>query len=158
MKSIQFLTKVYFLTNVIKEISGTEYNYYMLALQNWCESPKTLYKIHGLWPQYNATSWPENCNGVPYEEITNKTLLNEMYNYWDNCNDPVSSLWEHEYTKHLTCMIQQYPEYNEYSAFQKVIDLMEELENENLIGDYCKNGESDCYVCYNLEFERIECM
>ncbi len=157
MKQINYLRNIFLLSYFVKSIYGMEYKYYMLALQNWCEEPKTLYKIHGLWPQYNATSWPENCDGTPYMDITNRTLLNEMYNYWDNCNNPVSSLWEHEYTKHLTCMIEQYPEYDEYSAFQKVIDLMVELEEENVIEDYCINGESDCYVCYDLDFNRIEC-
>jgi len=127
------------------------YNYYMLAMQDWCEPG---YQIHGLWPQYNATSWPENCGGPAYEEITNQTLLAEMNAEWANCNQPPSSLWSHEWNKHMTCIVKQYPgKYTQTSLFQLVLDLFKETP----VADYCNNGVSDCYTCYNLDFKRISC-
>ncbi len=42
MKQINVLS-LFTLTN-----ATTPYNYYLLALQNWCESPKSHYQIHGL--------------------------------------------------------------------------------------------------------------
>ena len=126
------------------------YNYYMLAMQDWCQG----YQIHGLWPQYNATSWPENCGGPAYEEITNQTLLEEMNAEWANCNQPPSSLWSHEWNKHMTCIVKQYPgKYTQTSLFQLVLDLFRETP----VAEYCNNGVSDCYTCYNLDFQRIDC-
>jgi ribonuclease I len=137
------------------------YNYYMLAMQDWystgClkgQAELIVYQIHGLWPQYNATSWPENCGGPAYEEITNQTLLAEMNAEWANCNQPPSSLWSHEWNKHMTCIIKQYPgKYTQTSLFQLVLDLF----RETAVQDYCNNGVSDCYTCYNLDFQRIPC-
>lgn len=131
------------------------YNYYMLAMQNWCESPKSHYQIHGLWPQYNATSWPESCVGAPpYVEISDPTLLDEMNLYWDNCNQPPSSLWSHEYSKHLTCIMAQYPnKYTENDLFQLTIDLFLSINPM----DYCLNNVSDCYACFDLNFNLIIC-
>jgi ribonuclease I len=137
------------------------YNYYMLAMQDWystgClngQAELIVYQIHGLWPQYNATSWPENCGGPAYEEITNQTLLAEMNAEWANCNQPPSSLWSHEWNKHMTCIIKQYPgKYTQTSLFQLVLDLFRETP----VQDYCNNGVSDCYTCYNLDFQRIPC-
>lgn len=159
MKS-NFLTKSFLLTNSLllllqsKLINGEPYHYYLLAMQNWCESPKSHYQIHGLWPQYNATAWPENCVGSPYVEISDSQLLDEMYANWENCNNPESSLWSHEYSKHLTCIMAQYPnKYTQNELFQLTIDLFQSI-NYN---DFCFNGESDCNACYDLDFHLINC-
>lgn len=140
------------------QIQKLLYQYYILAIQNWCETPKTHYQIHGLWPQYDADTWPENCVGAPpYVPIQNDSLLAEMNSYWHNCNNPVSSLWEHEYTKHLTCIIVQNPTRfpTEESVFQKTVELMESLYHDEALIHYCDGTESDCYVCYDLDFNRL---
>ncbi len=153
MKS-NFLTKFFLLTNFILFTKSEPYHYYLLALQNWCENPKSHYQIHGLWPQYNATSWPENCAGSPYVEISDPYLLDEMYANWENCNNPESSLWSHEYSKHLTCIMAQYPnKYSQNELFQLTIDLFQSI-NYN---DYCINNESDCYACFDLDFNLMKC-
>lgn len=129
------------------------YNYYMLAMQYWCATESS-YQIHGLWPQYNATSWPENCGGPAYTEITNQTLLQEMNAEWANCNQPQSSLWSHEWNKHMTCIVKQYPgKYTQTTLFQLVLDLFKTTN----VADYCYNGVSDCYTCYDLNFVRMAC-
>lgn len=136
--------------SLISVVNG--YNYYMLAMQDWCSG--TVYQIHGLWPQYNATSWPENCGGPAYQEITNQTLLAEMNAEWSNCNQPPSSLWSHEWSKHMTCIVQQYPgRYTQTTLFQKVLDLFASTK----VAEYCSNGVSDCYRCYNLDFNSMPC-
>ncbi len=127
------------------------YEYYMLALQDWCE---TSYDIHGLWPQYNATSWPEYCEAPAYKEITNATLLAEMNAEWANCSNPPASLWEHEYTRHLSCILQQYPGvYTQDSVFQLVLDLYAKTP----ISEFCNGSSQDCYACYGLDFRPIPC-
>ncbi len=77
-----------------------------------------------------------------------------MYTYWDNCNNPTSSLWSHEYSKHLTCIMAQYPnKYSENDLFQLTIDLFTSINPL----DYCFNNESDCYACFDLDFQWIKC-
>ena len=81
-------------------------------------------------------------------------LLNQMNAEWANCNQPPSSLWSHEWNKHMTCIIKQYPDkYTQTTLFQQVLDLFRETP----VADYCTNGVSDCYTCYDLEFTRIPC-
>lgn len=131
--------------------SSVSYNYYLLAMQKWCD---TDYQIHGLWPQYNTTSWPEYCAGEAYHDVTDPVLYDSMMENWDNCNSPPSSLWEHEYTRHLTCVEAMYPgKYTEDSLFELAIDLFQSID----VGKYCDGKESDCYACFDLAFEEIPC-
>ena len=48
------------------------YAFYCLALQDWCSID---YKIHGLWPDYDATSYPSYCSDIPFdlEELKKST-------------------------------------------------------------------------------------
>ena len=39
------------------------YSYYCLSLQKWCSHD---YKIHGLWPDYDANSYPSYCTNTPF--------------------------------------------------------------------------------------------
>lgn len=128
----------------------SSYNYYMLAMQKWCGST---WQLHGLWAQYNATAWPENCVAPAYTNITNNTLLQEMYADWANCNTPQSSLWEHEYTKHLSCIIEQYPLLVQDETFQMAIDLFQQTNTTEL----CDSTLTDCSVCYTLDFVQMPC-
>ena len=49
------------------------YAFYCLALQDWCSID---YKIHGLWPDYDATSYPSYCSDIPFdlEELKKSTM------------------------------------------------------------------------------------
>lgn len=49
--------------------------------------------IHGLWPQINASDYPENCLNVSYQQPRG-SLLENMELYWHSCDD---TLWEHEW-------------------------------------------------------------
>jgi len=131
-------------------LSIAKYNYYMLAMQKWCGS---VWQIHGLWPQYNSSSWPENCIAPAYSEITNTTLLQNMNNYWSNCGNPQSSLWEHEYTKHLSCIVEQYPLLDEDETYEMAINAFAKTNTTAL----CNASTTDCEVCYTLDFVQIDC-
>ena len=121
------------------------YNYYELAVQKWCS---TDYMIHGLWPQINSTSYPEKCKSVSYVKPTGE-LLTDMNTYWHACD---STLWEHEWKKHGSCM-QEQNNIDENTFFNTTISLF--LENMNLL-DKCEND--DCIVaCFDLDYNRIDC-
>ena len=79
------------------------YNYYVYSIQKWCDNG---YQIHGLWPQYDKNTYPTYCEAPIYQNVEGD-LYNEMYKEWNNCGD-LESFWNHEYTKHLSCIYQQY--------------------------------------------------
>ena len=121
------------------------YNYYELAVQKWCSSE---YMIHGLWPQINSTTYPENCETVLYIPPRGK-LLENMNTYWHKCDD---TLWEHEWEKHGSCVKEQ-NNMDEYTFFNITIMLF--LENKELIIN-CK--EDDCILgCFDLDYKLIPC-
>jgi hypothetical protein len=146
---------LYHLLNLYKlpfyTFTYTPYKYYELAIQKWCQSD---YQIHGLWPQYDADTWPSNCPAPAYQTIIDPTLLNEMNTVWHNCDSSSQDFWNHEYTKHLSCMYQQYG-FTENESFQIAINLFTNLNKSDF--DKC-GGEDDCIVaCYDLELNKITC-
>lgn len=97
----------YNLTNMknMTNVSNQPYSYYMLEAQNWCGEG---YMIHGLWPQYNSTSYPSWCENVTYTKPQGD-LYYLMSNYWKSCDNRYfnsSSLWQHEWEKHGSCVNQ----------------------------------------------------
>ena len=115
------------------------YNYYVLAVQQWCSSENL---IHGLWPDTNQTSYPEFCPGLPFdlEKLRSSDKYAEIVKYWYDCSEPETiSLYEHEWTKHGTCVAEMTGlSQNEY--FEKALELY--FTNTN-------GGN------FNLEFEPI---
>jgi ribonuclease I len=121
------------------------YIYYCLALQKWCS---TDYKIHGLWPDYNADSYPSYCSDTPFNlaELQQSPKYESMLENWYDCtyNDTIS-LYEHEWLKHGTCVAAQIG-YSQNEYFEKVLELF----------DTYKELDVD-KICFNLDFERISC-
>ena len=127
-------------------LSANTYNYYELAVQKWCSSA---YMIHGLWPQINATDYPENCMNVPYQE-PNGSLLENMELYWHSCDN---SLWEHEWEKHGSCMKEQVG-IDETTYFNTTLNLF--LDNQDLLEE-CNTGDDCIMGCFDLDYNLITC-
>lgn len=122
------------------------YKYYMLALQKWCSDD---YMIHGLWPQENVSYYPEYCENVIYKKPDDK-LLQDMNNYWISCDN--SNLWEHEWIKHGSCIVQQY-NITENFYYSKTINLFKTYRNRTKL---CVS--SDCILgCFDLNYNLIKC-
>ena len=139
------LANIYLLISLNQNLVHS-YNYYMLALQNWCSDE---YMIHGLWPQETSSEYPEYCENVIYNE-PNGDLLNEMNDYWDSCSK--EELWKHEWTKHGSCMSKQYNITENY-YYNKTISLFKN-NRDRLI--YC--NDSDCILgCFDLNYNMIKC-
>lgn len=149
------LSTFYTLWNLYKlpfyTLTYTPYQYYELSIQKWCQDS---YQIHGLWPQYDSNSWPSNCPAPAYQTITDTTLLTEMNEYWHNCDSNPQDFWNHEYTKHLSCMYQQFG-IQEYDAFQLTMSLFKDLTDTDF--EKCKDADDCIVACYNLYLEKINC-
>ena len=118
------------------------YNYYVLAVQNWCSVEN---QIHGLWADLTPTKYPSFCDGDPFDlvELTKSPQYDKLLEVWSDCtyNDTIA-LYEHEWSKHGTCIsIQTRMTQNEY--FEKTLSLFE----DNMNGG-----------CFDLQFIPIECL
>ncbi|KAJ4711346.1 Ribonuclease [Melia azedarach] len=78
-----------------------------LAATQQQEKPATNFSIHGLWPNYNNASWPENSDPQnPYKESQITNLNPRMQVSWPTLSCPSangSKFWKHERDKHGTC-------------------------------------------------------
>ena len=121
------------------------YFFYCLALQKWCS---TDFKIHGLWPDYNANSYPSYCSETPFnlEELQKSPKYASMLEHWYDCtyNDTIA-LYEHEWLKHGTCVAEQ-TGYTQNEYFEKVIELFDTYKDLNVD-----------QICFGLDFQRIDC-
>lgn len=106
-----------------------QFDFYVLALSwspGFCATPAGqrddlqcgpqrhfAFVLHGLWPQYEKSGWPQNCTtGAPDGAVV-KTMLDIM---------PSTRLVQHEWEKHGTCSGLSAQDYFEEAreAFQKV--------------------------------------
>ena len=121
------------------------YNYYYLAVQNWCS---TEYQIHGLWSDVDPTTYPSFCTSVPFNltELQTSDKYNQIMDVWTDCNyNDTISLYEHEWLKHGTCIaVETGFTQNEY--FEKTLSLYQSY-----------NTNTGKPVCFNLEFNPIDC-
>mmetsp|Transcript_106124 Transcript_106124/g.129442 ORF Transcript_106124/g.129442 Transcript_106124/m.129442 type:complete len:165 (-) Transcript_106124:88-582(-) len=102
------------------------YSSYTFALQNWQNG--NTWQIHGLWPDYSKTCYPQNCSDWEYNNVTGP-LRTEMLQIWNpNSTDP-DHFWKHELEVHGVCMAYYEP-----------------TKNGN-----CRN------ICFDLDFNVISC-
>ncbi len=121
------------------------YNYYLLALQNWCT---TDYQIHGLWSDITSTTYPSYCTDIPFNltQLQQSDKYDQISNFWTDCDyHNTISLYEHEWTKHGTCVALQ-TGFSQNDYFEKALELY--LDNSS-------NQGRD--VCFDLEFNKIVC-
>ena len=107
------------------------YAFYCLAFQTWC-SPE--YKIHGLWPDYDATSYPSYCTDTPFDldELKKSPKYEKLLDNWYDCTmNETIALYEHEWLKHGTCYaVQTGFGQNEY--FEKTLELFMQYKDLGL--------------------------
>ena len=86
------------------------FDFYVMSLSwspGFCETPAGqndplhcgpqrhfAFVLHGLWPQYEARGWPEDCSTEQVDQATVHGMLSVM---------PSPKLVEHEWSKHGTC-------------------------------------------------------
>ena len=91
-----------------------QFDYYVLSL-SWspqycsgagsgdptqCGGRPFAFVVHGLWPQYNAGGWPQNCGGDPRvdQAVVNQAVVNKMLAIM-----PSPKLVAHEWQTHGAC-------------------------------------------------------
>ncbi|KAL1296798.1 hypothetical protein AAFC00_004427 [Neodothiora populina] len=110
----------------------------LLQTQFWDTDPSTgpsdSWTIHGLWPDHCDGTYDANCDSArAYTNITQiltkfeKTdLLSYMKTYWPDYQGNDESFWEHEWSKHGTCISTLKPScYAGYVATQEVPDFFQ---------------------------------
>ena len=125
------------------------YNYYKLALQNWCSSQNTQKKIHGLWGDLTSTSYPSYCSQIPFNltELENSPQYPQLLKYWYDCTqEQTNHLYEHEWSKHGTC-IQLQTNYTQNEYFEKALELYTQFQPTT----------DDDSICFDLDYIKIDC-
>jgi len=131
------------------------YDYYEFAVQSWCNQYE--YNIHGMWPQNNNGSYPSWCTNVSYINVTDQ-LESNMSTYWNvQCPSPNNQeFWNHEWSKHGTCVQQQQILINETDYFWQALKLFQEILPESK--NWTCGTQTTCIVaCFDLNFNRINC-
>ncbi|KAJ5614802.1 Ribonuclease T2, partial [Penicillium herquei] len=127
------------------------YNYpggALLQTQFWDSDPSTgpsgSWTIHGLWPDNCDGTYQSSCDSsraytnisAILKEQNRDDLLSYMDTYWVNNDGSNEEFWEHEWSKHGTCINTIKPScYTNYTPqeevgdfFQKVVDLFKGLD------------------------------
>lgn len=95
--------------------------------------------IHGLWPsRLDGEMGPEFCVPADHFDLDKvKPLMNELLHHWPNLipQDPVFSLWQHEWLKHGTCAEQVPVISGEFNYFQKGLQLNEKYSIQNILSE-----------------------
>lgn len=87
--------------------------------------------IHGLWPDYCDGSYPQSCDSSrAYSNISDilsaggaEETLSYMEKYWKDYKGDDESFWEHEWSKHGTCVSTLEPDcYTSYKPTEEVVD------------------------------------
>lgn len=121
--------------------------------QSHCrEIPKEIrsWTIHGLWPSYNASSYPFDCEGKScrFDESAVTDLLPQLDVEWpsDQKGGDVS-FWTHEYCKHGTCCKDILPKEHDY--FSHALALHHKLDIGAVLAS--ANMTPDLHQSYSFE-------
>lgn len=79
--------------------------------------PAEDFSIHGLWPNRDDGTWPQNCDtDSTFEESEVSDLMSRMQKDWPSLACPSSDgvrFWTHEWEKHGTCSLLKQHKYFE---------------------------------------------
>ena len=155
-----------------------------------CHHPRQIWNrltIHGLWPNNNDGSYPQNCSNERFDLSNLQPIREELEQKWPNIQAPSPdseshvSFWEHEWSKHGTCSGLSQLDYfshalkeliptpsivtdaEEQHAHVKKDDLIKAYGGDQLVALVCEKGYlSEVRVCHQKEAdgnvgERMEC-
>eukprot|EP00760_Papus_ankaliazontas_P003083 PhM_4_TR11412/c0_g1_i1/m.19962/K01166/E3.1.27.1; ribonuclease T2 len=81
---------------------GDSCKYFVMAVQ-LCQG-HTSYTIHGLWPQFSKSSWPEYCSKENFNPSAVSNISSILRTFWPSCKGASENHFlGHEWTKHGTC-------------------------------------------------------
>ena len=122
--------------------------FYYLSL---IKEKNNTFSIHGLWPQYNKTSYPTYCKKVKFSIKALEPIMDELNKYWYSKYSKNTEFWKHEYMKHGSCM---FCSMTEYEYFDKTLCLYNKAIAQDLTNYYpVKDGK--CLITVDLNFNFI---
>ncbi|KAK3708119.1 Ribonuclease T2 precursor (RNase T2) [Vermiconidia calcicola] len=127
----------------------------ILQTQFWDANPATgpedSWTIHGLWPDNCDGTYEANCDDTrAYTNISaiisasgDSSLLDSMTKFWTSNTGSAETFWEHEWSKHGTCISTLNPEcYVDHrpteevvAYFRKTVDLFKALPSYRWLED-----------------------
>ncbi|MEW5305914.1 MAG: hypothetical protein WDW38_009843 [Sanguina aurantia] len=117
----------------VSDLKDSDFDYFMLVRQwsgTFCahaECPMVhrhgfKFTLHGLWPNYAAGGWPQDCNAnMRFDESKLDDILPELQEEWPSVFKEDESFWAHEWSKHGTCALDIFP--SELDYFKGTLDL-----------------------------------
>lgn len=142
MKYLFYFTLFILFLSHLSNQNPPEIKYYEFALKK-CNQ-RSDWSIHGLWPQYTPTKWPEYCHRFGFNVSALQEELPELNQVWYSCDErPSSDFWKHEYLKHGTCS-----PYNETEYFRVSLQLFHRIKADYL--GYCDENQLQCLLPFNL--------
>ncbi|CAL5006054.1 unnamed protein product [Urochloa decumbens] len=114
--------------------AAQDYDFFYLVLQwpgSYCDTkqsccypksgkPAADFGIHGLWPNRNDGSYPQNCNpDAEFDPSKVSDLLSSMRAKWPTLACPTNDgvrFWGHEWDKHGTCAADVFDEHGYFAA------------------------------------------
>ena len=127
--------------------------YYLSLFNTTGDISNTHFTIHGLWPQFNQTTYPTYCKTITFNVDELKPIIDDLNKYWYSSQEKNSDFWEHEYKKHGTCMFDQM---NELQYFQKALDLYYQATSLQLPIKYYNPDTHLCLIPVSLDFKFIQ--
>lgn len=139
-----FLVLLSFLS--VNYSSAQNVTYDDLALKR-CDTTSE-WSVHGLWPEYSNSTWPQFCDPSRYKELTPDVLApfrDLMDKYWYACEGDSFSFWQHEWNKHGTCQPLPVAVF-----FRRTIDLFLEAKQKCWY-KCCENKKEECLIHINKQ-------
>jgi ribonuclease I len=139
------------LTDYLFCINNNDTRYYYLSLKR--VNKNTSWSIHGLWPQYSQTSYPQFCKNIPFDIEKIKPILLDLNKFWYSGIEPNNVFWKHEWEKHGTCM---FNDSDEFDYFKTVLSLYVEVIQSNIINKFkLENDGLQVKIPIDLNFKPI---
>lgn len=117
-----------------------------------CEIPDGTpqWSIHGLWPNFENGSYPQNCRGTPrhFDENLIKSIEDRLVKVWPNLypTKTIQSFWKHEYDKHGTCAQSEKLFESELAYFTESMKVFDSID---IVGAMSSVGPSEKTIGVN---------
>lgn len=107
------------------------------------------FSIHGLWPEYTPTTYPQFCNSSNTFNISViKPLFPQMMEDWRSCYGDTYLFWKHEWDKHGTCT-----DMSQFNFFNNTLFLYDSYKSMGYINKYCNQSEMECLIKVNQSMD-----
>ena len=125
-------------------MSNNKFYYLSLIFENSC------WNIHGLWPQFNKTSYPQYCKNVTFNPSLLNPIKSDLEKYWSSDRESDNKFWEHEWKKHGSCF---FIDISELQYFTLTIHLYEYVMKLDSIDKYVHGNKAT--IPFDLHFKLL---